>query len=412
MDKEFLKNVYGYSKIKEELHSIREWYLNPNNLGERKRLLPKGILFYGEPGQGKTFIVREYSKTFNRPVFTIEGNGDNPLDEVVKTYEKAGKESGIVFIDEIDRLIQKDEKLTRILMVQLDGFKTGSGVLTLATCNSFCEMPEALLREGRFDRLFQMRTESDEDLEEMIRGFSLDAGLYLKEDEVSELIESFAGYSPSTIRGIFNNAALRFGDHCCFDNIIDTALFLKTGFISSNKDVEISHHTAIHEAGHAIYLYKHSETMKFMRIYFDSDGGYTNSKNISGKDDVKYRIENIQAGLAGLVAEELLLKKHDIGCCRDLELVYEISFRLLNRTCIDGVSHFCCRHGLFDRNSYSEKMNSIFDEKTSRFIQKNYKEVKKILKKEKKDISLVASYLEKNKGINRESFVRLLENPS
>ena len=38
-------------------------------------------------------------------------------------------------LDEINRLIQKDEKLTRVLMAQLDGYKSSS-VLTLATCNN------------------------------------------------------------------------------------------------------------------------------------------------------------------------------------------------------------------------------------------------------------------------------------
>lgn len=96
---------------------IREWYLNPSNLGERRRLLPKGNLFYGDPGQGKTHIVREYSKTFSRPIFVIEGNGDNLSDEVAQALEAAEKETGIVVIDEIDRLIEKNEKLMRILMV-------------------------------------------------------------------------------------------------------------------------------------------------------------------------------------------------------------------------------------------------------------------------------------------------------
>ena len=151
-------------------------------------MLPKGILFYGEPGEGKTHMVREYSKSFGYPTFVIEGNDDNVLDEVVKTYEKASKEkNAIVVIDEIDRLIEKDDKLTRILMAQLDGFKT-STVLTLATCNYYFSIPEALRRPGRFDRHLQLFISDDSDLLDVIRGFSTDAGIKLNENDETELL--------------------------------------------------------------------------------------------------------------------------------------------------------------------------------------------------------------------------------
>lgn len=408
MDKEFLKGVYGYSKIKEELYLIREWYLNPSNLGERRRLLPRGILLYGDPGQGKTHIVREYSKTFNRPVFVVEGNGDNLSDEVVQAFEAAKRETGIVVIDEIDRLIEKDEKLTRILMAQLDGYRSGNNVLTLATCNSYHEMPEALLREGRFDRHFLVEVSEDKDIEEMVRGFSRDAGIKLNEDDVSELAHSFFHYSPSEIRGAFNNAALRFGESASVENILDAALFLKTGFLKSNKEIVLSQHVAIHEAGHAIYVYKHSETMQFMRIYFDESTGYTVSKLVKEEDVSKRWIEGIQIALAGLVAEELILKKHGVGCEKDIEQAYRSSFRLLNRACIEDVRDFCENPFFPDNRVYSESRNRALDDKTLRFIHRNYQKVKRTLRKEKKTISLLASYLMENKGINREDFLRLL----
>ena len=45
MTKDFLKNIYGYSQIKEELFLIQNWYFNSNNLCDKKILLPKGLLF-------------------------------------------------------------------------------------------------------------------------------------------------------------------------------------------------------------------------------------------------------------------------------------------------------------------------------------------------------------------------------
>lgn len=103
MTKDFLKNIYGYSQIKEELFLIQNWYFNSNNLGDKKKLLPKGLLFFGDPGEGKTLIVREYSKSFNYPIFIIEGNNDNVENEVISKYDLARKENNaIIIIDELD----------------------------------------------------------------------------------------------------------------------------------------------------------------------------------------------------------------------------------------------------------------------------------------------------------------------
>ena len=101
MEKLFLENVFGYEDIKKELKLIRDWYLE-NKIERRK--LPRGILFYGEPGVGKTHLVREYSKEFNCPIFVIDGDNTNLLNEITETYDKARKEKlAVVVIDELYR---------------------------------------------------------------------------------------------------------------------------------------------------------------------------------------------------------------------------------------------------------------------------------------------------------------------
>lgn len=359
MEKQFLEKVYGYKEIKGELKRIQDWYFNSENLGERKKLLPKGILFHGEPGEGKTHLVREYAKSFNYPIFVIEGNDDNVLDEIVKTYEKATKEkNAIIVIDEIDKLIKLDDKLTRIIMAQLDGYKTLT-VLTLATCNFYSSLPDALLREGRFDRRFCVSVEGKDDLLDMIKGFSKDAGIALDEANYDELIDVFTLHSASFIRATFNNAALRFGDKCNVSDIINVADFLDTGFIQKNDDFELSRNTAIHEAGHAVYKYLFCNTLKFLRVYFDNNGGKTVYSNLNACETKESRLETIRGALAGVVAEDIVFKSHEIGCAEDLEKAYLLSYRLLNRTCISGVKNYCSEHGFYIHRDNTEHLNKM-----------------------------------------------------
>lgn len=411
MNDNFLESVYGYRRIKEELRLIREWYLKSDDLGDRKKLLPKGILFYGDPGEGKTHIVREYSKTFPYEVFVIEGNDDNVQNEVVKIYEKAkNKSTAIVIIDEIDKLIEKDGKLTRIIMAQLDGFDSTHNVLTLATCNNYYSLPEALLREGRFDRHFWLRSCEQKDLEEMILGFSRDAGLKLSNDDIFELSDIFHGYPANTIRAVFNSVSLRYGSECTITDIINTFDFRKTGFIDKDENFIVKKSVAIHEAGHALYIGMYCKTKQFLRIYFPESGGRTVYKDLilDNESEKKSRIETIQLSLAGLVAEDILLGGHDVGCAQDLDQMYELSYRLINKTCINGIDNYCSNELYYVKENLSEYSKKLFEIKTNKFVKKNYKYVKRRLIKFKKELMMVADYIIVHKAINNKQMLELL----
>lgn len=310
MENDFLKNVYGYAKIKEELYLIRQWYFESNKLGNKKKLLPKGILFYGEPGDGKTHLAREYSNSFGYPIFVIEGNSDNLENEVISAYDLArNEENAIVIIDELDTLIDKDEKLKRVLQSQLDGFNNSGNVLTIATSNSFYDLPEPLLREGRFDRKFKVHPSDKNDFQEIIKGFSLNCGLNLTDDEMLELADNFRNYSVSTIRATLNSASLRYGNSCTINDILNCIDFIETGFINKRSNLNVQKNVAIHEAGHAIYLHFFSKTQQFLRIYFHNEGGNTVYKSLNSTDTAESLIDTIRCSLSGLIAEELIFKK-------------------------------------------------------------------------------------------------------
>ena len=110
------KNVYGYQEVKEELNRVKNWYENKDFLTNPKITLPKGILLYGEPGNGKTLFVREFINNFDCPKFIIEGRNENTALEIKRVFEKAkNEEFAIVVIDELELLVPEDSKEQRIL---------------------------------------------------------------------------------------------------------------------------------------------------------------------------------------------------------------------------------------------------------------------------------------------------------
>ncbi len=411
MDDEFLKKVYGYKRIKEELYLIRSWYLNENNLNNNKKLLPKGILFYGNPGEGKTLFIREFSKSFNYPIFEIKGDDENLENEIISTYDVARKEKcAIVIIDELDQLIEKDDKLTRIIYSQLDGFNESGNVLTLATANHYYDLPEALLREGRFDRKFKVLCNDKVDFKDIIEKFSLDRNLIFNENEKYELIEELFGYSISKIKSIFNFASLKYGTSCSLDNILDTVDYLDTGYLSKKIDVDVGSVCAVHEAGHALYFYLFCKGNKFQRIYFTDGGGRTIIRNINDYINRDCLIERLQGDLAGIAAEEIIFKKHDIGCDSDLKKAKRIAYNLIIENCINQVDYCCNRYDCDMRNCISSYTSKIIDVRVAKFINKNLRYVKRKLKKHKKEIIRLSNYLLENKSIKSEELEKLIPN--
>lgn len=408
MNKNFLKNVFGYSKIKEELYLIQHWYFDSDKLGDKKKLLPKGILFYGDPGEGKTHLMREYSKSFNYPIFIIQGNDDNLEDEIISRYNLARKEKyAIVIIDEVDNLIDKDQKIKRVLQSQLDGFNNEGNILTLATANNFYDLPESLLREGRFDRKFKICPKDKNDFNEIIKGFSLDCKLSLNDDEISEITDYLSQYSISSVKAAFNNASLRYGPSSSVNDILNALDFIQTGFINKNGNFKIKRSHALHEAGHAVYLYFFSNHQEFLRIYFDNNAGNTVYKELGDIRTDETILETLRCSLAGLAAEEIILKKHGIGCYEDLKKAHELAFNLLVENSYEKVDYIASPRHFYRRDDISSYQSKIYDVRVARFIRKNFRYVKHRLKKYKKEICLLSDYLLTHQSIQKNELASL-----
>lgn len=131
---------------------------------------PKGVILYGEPGTGKTLLVKavahETSATFLRLVGSeliqkYAGEGPKLVRELFRVATEHAP--SIVFIDEIDAVGTKrydstsggEREIQRTmleLLNQLDGFDTNSNVKVIMATNRIETLDPALIRPGRIDR--------------------------------------------------------------------------------------------------------------------------------------------------------------------------------------------------------------------------------------------------------------------
>ncbi|MFA6220531.1 MAG: CDC48 family AAA ATPase [Erythrobacter sp.] len=128
---------------------------------------PKGVLLHGAPGTGKTRLAQAVANESEASFFTINGpeimgsgygESEKRLREV---FEEAAKSApAIIFIDEIDSIAPKRERvsgeaekrLVAQLLTLMDGLEARANLVVIAATNRPEAIDEALRRPGRFDR--------------------------------------------------------------------------------------------------------------------------------------------------------------------------------------------------------------------------------------------------------------------
>lgn len=176
-------DVAGIDEAVEELQELVRYLKNPELFDKMGIKPPHGVLLEGPPGCGKTLVAKAIAGEAGVPFYQMAGSefvevlvgvGSARIRDLFKRA-KVNKPS-VIFIDEIDALAtrrqgifkestdhlynaatQERETTLNQLLIELDGFDTGKGVIFLAATNRRDLLDPALLRPGRFDRKIRIR---------------------------------------------------------------------------------------------------------------------------------------------------------------------------------------------------------------------------------------------------------------
>lgn len=219
-----LDDVGDMTDVKQALTETVLWPLRyPDSFARLGVSPPRGVLLYGPPGGGKTFLVRALAGTGALNVFSVKGA--ELMDKWVGESERAVRElfrraadaaPSLVFLDEVDALAPRRgqsgdsgvaDRVVAALLTELDGVEPMRDVMVLGATNRPDLVDPALLRPGRLERQVYVPPPNAEARALILRAASKNTPL-TRDVDLAEFGSTLESYSAADCAAVIREAAL------------------------------------------------------------------------------------------------------------------------------------------------------------------------------------------------------------
>ena len=322
---------------------------------------------------------------------------------------------------------EKEQTLNQLL-VEMDGFSKNEGVIVLAATNRPDILDPALLRPGRFDRQIHVGRPDVKGREDILKvhakGKKLDGSVNLK-----TIARATAGFTGADLSNLLNEAAIMAARNnrpvLNMDDLNDAMMKIMAGpekksRVQNRKDLK---ETAIHEAGHAVAMYRLPTQDEVRHITIIPRGNSLGATWHLPKDDASsltrnQMYEEIVALLGGRVAEALFVGDISVGASNDIDRATKLAKDMVARygMCekLGTVSYLGGGEVFIGRDyqttkSYSEAVAATIDEEVKILIDKAYAHCKQILEENTDKLHEVVAYLLEHESMSGEQFTACME---
>ncbi len=352
-------DIGGYgevkTKIKEELIELvrgRDDVKNAADVAAIEELLPRGVIFHGPPGTGKTYFAKAIATALSATVIVVSGpelkskwvgESEENLRRVFRRARAAAP--AVIVFDEIDAFAHArgsyqgsgvEHSMVNQLLTEMDGFRKNELIFVVGTTNLLESVDPALLRPGRFEFLIEVPGPDAADREAICRLYNTKHQLGLDDALIAHLVKTTEGdadkahglpYAGDHLAAAFRalkRQRLRTGQTTFSADDIDRALQR-----NQRREVKLSDHEerviAIHEAGHAVLamVIPGARRPEKIAIAQDREGALGYVLRAARARPYATNATELRAelcvGLGGMEAERMVLGDVSIGAYGDLQ---------------------------------------------------------------------------------------------
>ncbi len=443
-------DVAGCDEAKDEVQELVEFLRDPSKFQKLGGRIPRGVLMVGSPGTGKTLLAKAIAGEAKVPFFTISGSDFVEMfvgvgaARVRDMFENAKKHAPcIIFIDEIDAVgrqrgaglgggnDEREQTLNQML-VEMDGFETGQGIIVIAATNRPDVLDPALLRPGRFDRQVVVPLPD-------IRGREQILAVHMRKVPIAGdvkadiLARGTPGFSGADLANLVNESALfaarrgaRVVEMQDFEKAKDKVMMgaERRSMVMSEDE---RRNTAYHESGHAVVARLLPRTDPVHKVTIIPRGralGVT--MQLPEQDryayDRDYLLARIAVLFGGRVAEELFMKQMTTGASNDFERATQMARDMVTRYGMSDVlgpmvyaenegEVFLGRSVTKTVNMSEETMRTV-DGEIRRIIDEQYHLARRLLEENREKVELMAKTLLDWETIDSDQILDIMEGRS
>ncbi len=441
-------DVAGVDEAKQELTEVVEFLKYPEKFSTLGARIPRGVLLVGPPGTGKTMLARAVAGEAGVPFFSISGSEFVEMfvgvgaSRVRDLFDQAKRNAPcIVFIDEIDAVgrqrgaglggshDEREQTLNQIL-VEMDGFDTGTNVIVLASTNRPDVLDPALLRPGRFDRQVVLDRPDIKGrkgiLDVHVRGKPLD-----KSVDLLRIAQISPGFSGADLANVVNEAAIlaarrnrKVITQIDFEEALEKVSLgpERRSRVISEKEKNI---VAYHEAGHALCFKLLTNTNPVHKISVVSRGMAMGVTWSLPQEDRYFRTkrefeDDIAAALGGWTAEQLHLGGDvTTGASNDIEKATEMARQMVTKY---GMSEKLgpLQYGKTDEliflgrqiqeeKNYSEETSKLIDSEVHEIVDRARRRAYELLTQYRSLLDAVVAKLIEQETLSSDEFNNLVD---
>jgi cell division protease FtsH len=427
-------DVAGVDEAEDELREVVDFLKNKDKYVALGARIPRGVLLVGPPGTGKTLLARAVAGEADVPFFSMSGSEFVEMFVGVgaarmrSLFEQAKERAPcIVFVDELDAIgksrgglgaiATNDEREQTLnqLLVEMDGFKSDTGVVVMAATNRPELLDPALIRAGRFDRQVVVDTPD-------IRGREAILAIHARKIDVEDEVDlgvmarRTPGMSGADLANVVNEAALAAArrsakrvSNADFEEAIDRIQLglKKRGQVMSPQERT---RVAYHESGHALVALslRHADPVHKVTIVPRSIGALgatlqlpTEDRYVMTKEELEDRVCVM---LGGRAAEEIFCESISTGAKNDLERATETARQMVCRFGMStlGAQTFGRPMGLAylqapmepgDQRNYSEDTAMRIDAAVHTIVEEQRERAREILDERRDRVEHIAKRL-------------------